>query len=379
MRFPARKILVIATRQIGDVLLVTPLLRSVRRAYPEARIEVLAYRRTGGILEGNPDLDALIEVDEHPDLEGYRALFGRFLRRYDLALSTLAGDRPSIYAFLAAPRRVSMVPNLRWKAAWKRWLAHGWTLLDNDHTHTVVQNLRLADVLGIPRCYEVVPPARPDAEEWLDRLLPFPWREQPYVVLHPYPMWRYKRWPREAWRELAASLDRRGCRVVISGGPAEEELTFVRDLTHSLGRRSVVKLSGRLSFAVLAKLLRSCACFVGPDTAVTHLAAACGAPTLAIYGPTNPIKWGPWPKGYNQDQSPYSRRGPWQHQGNVLLLQGMEPCVPCHQEGCERHKESYSLCLDRLPLARVIEGVDTLLAESCPPARYLRDIGTCGC
>ncbi|MGH8659348.1 MAG: glycosyltransferase family 9 protein [Gammaproteobacteria bacterium] len=67
MRSCARRILLIATRQTGDVLLVTPLLRSLRRAYSKSRIDVLVYCRTGGMLEGNPDLDVMIEVDEHPD------------------------------------------------------------------------------------------------------------------------------------------------------------------------------------------------------------------------------------------------------------------------------------------------------------------------
>jgi heptosyltransferase III len=362
MRYPASRILLIATRQIGDVLLATPLLRSLRNAYPGAGIDVLAYRRTGGMLEGNPDLDTLIEVDEHPSRDSYLALLRRILRRYDLAISTLQGDRPSIYAFLAASRRVSIVPSLHWKAAWKRWLAHGWILLDNANTHTVTQNLRLTDVLTIPRHYEVVPPSRPDAVERLERLLPFPWRQQPYVVIHPFPMWRYKRWPHQAWRELASHLNRRGYWLVLSGGPVEEERAYVRALADSLAPEPVVDLAGQLSFGELAELLRSCACYVGPDTSVTHLAAACGAPTVAIYGPTNPVKWGPWPAGYTLEQSPYTNRGNWQRQGNVLLLQGLAPCVPCHQEGCERHKKSYSHCLDQLPAAQVIAGVESLLA-----------------
>lgn len=363
MRYPAGQILLIATRQIGDVLLVTPLLRSLRRAYPSAQIDVLVYRRTGGMLEGNPDLDAMIEVDEHPDRDGYRVLLRQILRRYDLAISTLHGDRPSIYAFIAAPRRVSIVPDRSIKAAWKRWVAAAWTVLDNINTHTVVQNLRLADLLAIPRCYEVVPPSRADATERLQRLLPFHRQVDPYVVMHAMPMWRYKRWPREAWGKLATHLHQQGFWVVLTGGPAAEERASIRVLSRSLAPIPVVDLAGKLSFGDLSELIRSCACYVGPDTCVTHLAAACGAPTVAIYGPTNPVKWGPWPVAYCSEPSPYALRGAWQRRGNVLLLQDVLGCVPCLREGCERHKKSYSHCLDQLPAARVFEAVQSLLAE----------------
>ena len=70
---------------------------------------------------------------------------------------------------------------------------------------------------------------------------------------------------------------------------------------------------------------------------------------------------GPWPRG---DGFPYQRVASGQRRGNVLLLQNAElPCVPCQLEGCERHVDSRSDCLDRLAPARVIEEVDRVLAE----------------
>ncbi|MEG7525039.1 MAG: hypothetical protein M3H12_18435 [Chromatiales bacterium] len=135
-RVPDR-VLLIATRQIGDVLLATPLLHSLRRAWPEATIDVLVYARKGNMLEGNPDLDEMIEIEEHPDRGQYWQLLRRIFRRYDLAVSTLAGDRPNIYGLLAAPKRVGLVPDLRSQNLWKRWTNQGWVLLDNVYTHTV--------------------------------------------------------------------------------------------------------------------------------------------------------------------------------------------------------------------------------------------------
>jgi heptosyltransferase-3 len=124
---------------------------------------------------------------------------------------------------------------------------------------------------------------------------------------------------------------------------------------------SVVNVAGTLSLAEVASIIAAARVFVGPDTAVTHLAAATGTPTVALYGPTNPLKWGPWPAGYAADDTPFRRFGT-QRVGNVLLLQAAGACVPCHEEGCDRHKESRSRCLDELSYARTIAAVEEMLA-----------------
>jgi heptosyltransferase-3 len=353
MKYPASKILLIATRQIGDVLLATPLLRSLRNAYPQARIDALVYAGKSGMLQGNPDLNRVIEIAEHPSLPQYVELSRQIIRRYDLAVSTLSGDRPLAYSVLAAPRRVGLTPPPRWQDSWKRAMLHAHAELDNINTHTVIQNLRLADALEIPRCYEVVPPSPPQPGKVAARL---PFRE--YAVLHLLPMWQYKRWTLAGWQALARYLrEQRGLPLVLTGGAGEREYLDTVDFP-----APCLNLAGRLNFGEVAELLRGCALYVGPDTAVTHLAAAAGAKTVALFGPTNPVKWSPWPHGYAQDANPFLRRAALQRVGNVALVQGTELCVPCHQEGCERHKNSHSLCLDRLAAESVITAVEELLA-----------------
>jgi heptosyltransferase-3 len=110
-------------------------------------------------------------------------------------------------------------------------------------------------------------------------------------------------------------------------------------------------------------LLKAAKLYVGPDTAVTHLAAAVGVKTLALYGPTNPLKWSPYPQGYARNYPPFEHKGT-QHVGNILLLQGEGDCVPCHEEGCDRHKQSESRCLQELPAERVITAALSLLSET---------------
>ncbi len=360
-KFDTNRILVIATRRIGDVLLTTPLLRSLRRGYPQARIDVLVHTSTAGILAGNPDVDDIITVPERPDPGQYRRLIVRTGRRYDLAISTQTGDRPITYAVLAARDRVAPVPQAGSRGAWKRHLLRSSIPFDDRDTHTVVQNLRLADLLGIARDYTVVPPGPVD-DGVIEQAVPFGWRNQPFAVLHPAPMFHYKRWHPAGWQALVAHLHATGLRVVVTGGPGAEESNYIAE---TLGgqRDGVTNLAGQLDLAGLATLLGRARLYVGPDTAITHLAAAAGTPTVALYGPTNPVKWGPWPTGCTADPGPYRRTQPLQQVNNVILLQGLGECVPCHREGCDDRLDSHARCLDEMPASRVCAACDQIMAH----------------
>ena len=130
---------------------------------------------------------------------------------------------------------------------------------------------------------------------------------------------------------------------------------FITPLTKGLAEPS-----GQKSLGETAELIRRAQLYVGPDTAVTHIAAATGTPTIALFGPSNPVKWGPWPSDWTSHQSPWSRRGGGR-QGNVILLQGEGDCVPCLLEGCKRNVSSYSDCLLKLDAGKVIQAAESLL------------------
>jgi heptosyltransferase-3 len=359
MNFTAKKILLIVTRQLGDVLLTTPLIHSLRHAYPHAVLNLLVFKGTEEILKGNPDIDNLIPISKHPSFTETAHLLKKIFRQYDLAISTLCGDKPIIYHFLASSRRIAMVPPPRLRNTWKRFISHKWVELDDWDTHTVIQNLRLCDLLGIDRHYQVVSPKSPNSYETINKVIPFSRPKHGYVVFHLVPLRRYKRWTVKGWVRLAQYLKSQNLQVVITGGDGKEEADHVESVLSEMPD-GTVNLVGKLTFAEVASLIRSSTLFVGPDTAVTHLAASTGTPTVALYGPTNPVKWAPWPYGYKQDKNPFERKG-IQRVGNVLLIQGPGDCVPCHQEGCDGHRHSRSRCLDELEVETVIQGVKKCL------------------
>jgi heptosyltransferase III len=344
------RILVIVMRRLGDVLLATPLLRTLRHGFPHATVDVLVFRGTEGILAGNPDIDAVMTLPQRPSLRATLAMVRDLWRRYDLAISTQAGDRPTFLAFAAGRRRIGLVPAAG--GGWKRRVLDHPVAADPD-IHRVVELLRLVDCLGIASRPELVCPTTSPRP----RVVPGAPNGR-YAVLHANPMFRFRRWTDEGWRTLAHALGQRGLSVVATGGPDPPERAYL-DRVWQPAEPVVIRLDGKLDWPELAELLRGAAVYVGPDTSMTHLAAASGCPTVALYGPASPSLIGPWPIGGLD--TPWVRVGTIQHRGNVWVVQNPLPCMPCDKLGCERHLESYSRCLDELSASQVLAAVDRAL------------------
>ncbi|WP_264569458.1 glycosyltransferase family 9 protein [Rhodoferax antarcticus] len=326
---------------------MTPLIRSLRRAWPLAQIDALVFRGTAGVLEGNPDLNRLIVVPEHSSKQVRLRELRQLWNRYDLSLSCLPSDRARIYGWSASRRHLGMLAAD--ESAAKMLLMNDAVRFDDMNTHTVSMGLQLADLAGITRYSEVVPPTAGGG-------LP-PGIEKAFVVLHPFPKFNYKMWTEAGWSALEQVLQDKGYQVLLTGSNEAEEVAYCQRLAVKSG---ALCLAGKLSLAQTADLLRGAKLFVGPDTVVTHLAAACGIPTVALFGPSNPVKWGPWPTGHNKIDSPWQLVGSARH-SNVMLLQGSGDCVPCRLEGCDRHLASWSRCLQEMPAARVINAALDML------------------
>jgi len=360
-------ILVVVTRRIGDVLLTTPLIRSLKNAWPNAHIDALVFSRTEGVLAANPDVRAVLNIAPKPVLREHLCLLKKIWRAYDLAISVVPSDRPTLYAWAAGKHSIGLVAAGN-NQAWKRGLLSQHLPFDNLNTHTVTTNLQPAALLGIPLSPQVMVAWRTEDARAAQALLPFAADQTAYVVLHPYPMYAYKTWHRAGWIALAQWLQARGLQVVLTGGPGGDERAYVNDLVRDLARvlpQSVVNLAGKIGLAGSAFIIGHAQLYVGPDTATTHIAAALGVPTLALFGPSNPVKWGPWPKAVDALPQPYVMRGS-QTRGNVTLLQGDDPrhCVPCLGEGCDKHVNSLSACLQQLSAEQVIAAAEKMLATS---------------
>ncbi|HEX7891237.1 MAG TPA: glycosyltransferase family 9 protein [Ramlibacter sp.] len=367
MNASPRRVLVVTSRQIGDVLLTTPLLRAARERWPAARIEVLGIERTLGMLKGNPDADELQEVPARLGWRGGIALALRLWRRYDLALVTDVGDRAHILGWIAGRARSGIVPEQSGSNWWKkRSLDHAVVAAgDRGEVHSVAEKHALL-APWLPAGAAVppvsVPPARPLPEDLAALLRPG------FVLVHAPSMWDYKQWPIAHYDAVVRALLAEGRQVVLTGSGSTRDQECIAPLRRLGEAPQLVDTSGRLDFNQLVRLFADAALYIGPDTSVSHLAAAAGLPVIAVFGPTNPQRWAPWPASAPQPVR-FVRRAAIQQVGNVTLLQGPQDCVPCGRAGCEDHRGSRSDCLPAITPDRVLQQARRVL----PPVTRIEE------
>jgi heptosyltransferase-3 len=353
------RIVVVATRQIGDVLLATPLICAARERWPDARVDVIGFAGTLGMLRGNADVNELIETPA--DNWGGWALLRRVWRRWDLALVTDVGDRAHLLGCIAARYRSGIIPAGSSSNWWKRMLLDHAVVAAGDRgdRHVVAEKLELlapwAKLSAAPSVR--VPEARELPAAIASRL------RAPFVVVHAPSMWPYKQWPLAHFQQLVRGLCAQGHQVVLTGSASRRDQECMEPLRDIEG---VLDASGQLDFNQLVTLLESAALYIGPDTSVSHLAAASGVPVIAIFGPTNPVRWAPWPAKV-QGEVRFERRGPVQRAGNVTVLQSELHCVPCGRAGCEDHRQSRSDCLADISPQRVLAEAERLLSARPAP------------
>lgn len=341
------KILVVCLRRIGDVLLATPLVRSLKATWPQARVDMLVFAGTTGILDGNADVDEVLALPDRPSRRDTWAMLRRVAGDYDLAISTQSGDRPAMFARVASRRAIGL--RSQGRGGWLRDGLLTRSVPTDPRRHRVEEMLVLAEAAGATA--RVATPSGPQARLPDGVVLP-----SRYVVLHPGPAVRYKRWNADGWRRLVAACAERGLGVVVTGGPGRAEREYLDALFDGC---PVLRLDGRLDWSRMRAVIEGAVALVGVDTSTTHLAAIVGVPTVAVFGPTDPRIWGPWPMG--ADRSPWVAVAHGQANGNVRLVQHAGfACQPCQQDGCDRHIDSRAACLDELDAQRVIDALDAV-------------------
>jgi ADP-heptose:LPS heptosyltransferase len=264
-------ILVLRALGLGDLLTGIPAMRGLRRAHPDADIVLATPERFRelAMLSGAVD-----EVDPTPGLGGLRA------RREPPALAVnLHGSGPESITDLVAlqPRallthRHPAYPGLSgppWRAdlhevdRWCQLLE--WAGIRCDPTH-----------LSIPR-----PQGYPDRSG--------------VVVIHPGAAYPARRWPPERFAAVAAALHDAGHEIVITGNRNEIELA--RSVASGAGLAQSCVLAGTLGLLALVALISDCRLLICGDTGVGHIATATGAPSVLLFGPTPPNRWGPRGRG----------------------------------------------------------------------------------
>jgi lipopolysaccharide heptosyltransferase I len=327
-----RRILIIKPSAIGDIVHALPVLNLVRRRWPAAHIAWMVTPACAGLLDGHPQLDEVIRFERRRFGQSWRdpgaALglwkFARELkaRQFDLVVDLQGLFRSGwLSGQTKAPVRVGFA-NAR-EFGWL-YYTHRVPVPEVDR-HATDRYLDIAEALGCPRSPVEYVFATTDEDRAFVRSAVAPLGGR-YAVVIPGTNWETKRWPVEKYARLVTPLlERHNLRTVAAGSPDEVQLAAQVNAD--------LNLAGKTHLRQLVALLEGADVVVANDSGPMHIAAALGKPLVTLYGPTNPVRTGP----YLRDDA-------------VLRLD--IPCSPCYSRKC-----SHTSCLNLLESDRVLEAV----------------------
>jgi lipopolysaccharide heptosyltransferase II len=304
---PIRRILVVRVDLLGDVVLSLPAVRALKRAYPDAEIDMLVLKSTAGILQGERDISRVLAYDPHIwrqpktylNPANWRAA-GDVLRtmraaRYDLAIS-ISGDMGSILTRLSnARRRIGYA-----KEAYPFFMTH--TLPGGryrTHQHETCYVLALAEAAGgivepddaLLRL-SIVPAAAQKMAATLQQARSMLQHGGPVITMHGGARnGQAKRWPTGHFARLAERLiEELDALVVLTGAPSEAPLA---QSIEQQCRYPLLNLLGKTSLPELTALLAASDLVISGDSGPMHIACAVRTPVVALHGPTDPALSGP--------------------------------------------------------------------------------------
>lgn len=311
------KILVTRLRFLGDVIITTPVISSLKRRYPEASIYYLAQGEYGEILRNHPALDGIISLGDG-FIEFVRTAARLRKMCFTAALDLFYNPASANLLFLSGiPVRIGGRRSWRRRLYTETFKVPGDVKSAVDHHLYALRLFDCSEFDTLPKIY------LSDDEIGRGRAI---LREQPcvsarggrIVTIHPGGTWPSKMWPAGSYTELARRLaGDHDLSIVLLSGPGEEELTSGIAGRAGEGVSAMKTHNIRETAAVIAASDAT----IANDGGILHLSVALGKPTVGIFGPTEPGIW-----------FPYEGTGPF------ALVTRNEDCAPCHLHFCDDGK-----------------------------------------
>ena len=352
-----RAILLVQLGDIGDVVLTTPTLRTLRDNFPTCTLIVALREKARELIEDSPWVSDVTYVSKAKRTLGeelaFQTRFFSALRkhRFDLAIDLRTGTRGAILAYLSgAPLRIGRYAEDG--TLWRNRLFTHLVRPENELSqHCAEHGLNLLAPFGLE-----TPNKSPELFVSLEkerRASSILGREnvplgKPAIAFQPFSLWGYKDWGAEKYVALIEWIRKRFAVPVLIMGSTDEE-SRADQMARQCGP-GVYNLAGRTSLGELAAVLKNSALFIGGDSAGVHIAAAVGTPTVSLFGPSSPVSWAP----RGEEHEVVSKN--W-------------ACVPCRAKGCQNSERSR--CLEELTPEEVKSVVErrllNLLASSKRP------------
>lgn len=312
-----RNILIVKLSAIGDVIHALPVAHALKQFYPQARITWVVEKPAYDLLTNNPDIDEIIVFDK-PKFKSIGGLlrhgpgFAKELKQhhFDLSIDLQGLFKSGMISWLSGARERLVYCNAREGSDFLGRKVCG----PFSDGHVVNRYLDVVRSLGC----QVGAPVFPIeiTEEEAGQALAIAKHggldvQNSYVILAIGANWPNKCWPVSRFAELADRLYEDGVIPVVIGGA--KEITSFAEM-QAMMRIPPVNLIGKTTLKQLAYLIRRSKAFVGGDTGPMHLAAATGAPVVALYGPTDTNRNGPFGSGHKSIMIDRDCAGCWQRQ-----------------------------------------------------------------
>lgn len=321
-------ILVIKFRHIGDVLLSTPLLESLKLTYPDANIDVAVNDYCEDILRHNPNVRNVIAYKRSQGsrknfwqrLKTEWAYLRQFYHKYDLVLNLTEGDRGCLITALSgASERIgfhkkdSLIYRMAGFTAVTPWL---------EAIHTVQKDLKLLQhIPDAKESYKVQLAVSAADEETAAKLITKYDLDDGFVLIHPVSRGLYKCWPSERFAQLVDHLWLTlGKKVLLTSSSDPVEVEMLQEIA-SLCTSSPATAAGEVNLPAYRALVDRAELYIGIDSAPTHIAASTETPTIALFGASKPHIWGPWD---NEQGADYKLQDGIQRSGKNTLIAKMD-------------------------------------------------------
>ena len=337
--------LIIKPSSMGDIVQALPVLTALKEAWPQAHVSWLVARPFAGILEGHPRLDTVVVFDRRRfarftlsatvAAEFVAFLQGLRRRRFTTVIDLQGLLRSGIFALASgAPRRVGF-----------REAREGAPLFYTDEVsvgrrdmHAVDRYLAVARRLGLamPKATDHLPASAEARQAIRERLTGMGLAPtEPYAVVCAYARWPTKQWPPERFARVLDTLrSETGARAVLVG--SADAVANARTISDRMDERPI-DLTNRTTLKELVAVIAEARAMVTNDSGPMHVAAAVGTPVVAIFGPTNPDRTGPYGPGHR-------------------VLAGRAACSPCYRRQCLYDGPAAALlCLTNITPASVAE------------------------
>jgi heptosyltransferase-2 len=314
-----RKILIIQTASIGDVILATPLVESLRLNFPGARIDFLVKRGNEPLLENHPGLGQVLVWDKkNAKIRNLLSIIRRVRKeKYDMVVNVQRFFSSGLMTVLSgAPVRAGFDKNPL-SPLFTHRAEH---VIGRSGIHETDRNLALiSEFIDKPVNTVRLYPSEADFSK-VSTL-----KDTPYVCIAPASLWFTKQYPKEKWIELIRNITV-DYKVYLLGSGNDHRLC--EEIAQGAGRAQVVNLSGSLTFLQSAALMKDAVMNFVNDSAPLHLASAVNAPVTAIFCSTVPeFGFGPLSEG-----------------SLVVETRKPLPCRPCGLHGFRECPEEHFAC-----------------------------------